>query len=66
MYVVNITDASINISFFGRVLHVSKVVFVFRAWGDPSHTRELLLGRCWMKKRMLIVFALCLWTGLLF
>jgi len=51
---------------FGRALLVSRVVSVSQAWADQSHMREQWLGRFWMKKRMLIASALCLWTGLLY
>lgn len=40
--------------------------YVSQAWGDQFHMRELLLGKYSMKKRMLIVSALCSSTGPLF
>ena len=40
--------------------------YVYQAWGDQFHTREQLLGKYSMKKRMLIVSALCSSTGPLF
>lgn len=49
-----------------RVSRVFKAEYVSQAWGDQFHTREQLLGKCSMKKRMLIASALCSSTGPLF
>ena len=55
-----------NWIFWFRVSRVFKVGYVCQAWGGQFHTREQLLGKYSMKKRTLIVSALCSSTGPLF